>query len=255
MTHDHDHGLKHDLPRLLGRRAILAGIAVLAAGAANAQALSCVANPAETAGPFPGDGTNGGLFRKINALTDAGVVREDLRPSFGTLSGAAEGLDLTLELTLVDAAAGCQPLAGRAVYFWHCDTAGDYSLYNVKDQNWLRGVGVSDADGVVRFTAIFPGAYPGRWPHMHFEVFDSLDQAVSGRKARLISQLAMPAGTCTAAYAAHPAYAEARQTFAGTSISQDGVFRDNTPAELAQQTLALTGDPAAAMAGTVLIAL
>ena len=45
----------------------------------------------------------------------------------------------------------------------------------VEDQNYLRGVQVADADGVVTFTSIFPACYAGRWPHIHFEVYP--DQA------------------------------------------------------------------------------
>ena len=34
----------------------------------------------------------------------------------------------------------------------------------------LLGVQVTDANGRVTFTLIVPGCYPGRWPHIHFEV-------------------------------------------------------------------------------------
>jgi protocatechuate 3,4-dioxygenase beta subunit len=33
-------------------------------------------------------------------------------------------------------------------------------------------VQITDANGVVSFTSIFPGCYSGRWPHIHFEVFE-----------------------------------------------------------------------------------
>ena len=54
--------------------------------------------------------------------------------------------------------------------------AGLYSLYNrgATDQNYLRGVQASDADGKLSFTTIFPGCYRGRWPHIHFEIFRDL---------------------------------------------------------------------------------
>ena len=79
---------------------------------------------------------------------------------------------------------------------WHCDRDGEYSLYGqgITEQNYLRGVQVADQDGRVSFTSIFPACYSGRWPHIHFEVFDSLESAVAGEDARLTSQIALPTG-------------------------------------------------------------
>ena len=47
----------------------------------------------------------------------------------------------------------------------------------VADENYLRGVQEADANGVVTFQSIYPAAYSGRWPHIHFEVYPSLDLA------------------------------------------------------------------------------
>ena len=78
---------------------------------------------------------------------------------------------------------------------WHCTREGGYSLYSdgVTDQNFLRGVQVADADGNLAFTSIYPGAYPGRWPHVHFQVFDDLTRAVDSNPI-ITSQLALPEG-------------------------------------------------------------
>ena len=129
---------------------------------------SCGRIPSETAGPFPGDGSNG-----ANVLNQTGVVRSDIRSSFAGLSGSAAGVPLSIRLTLVSAST-CAVLAGRAVYLWHCDALGRYSLYTsgVTNQNYLRGVQEADANGQVTFKTIYPGAYNGRWPHIHFEVFE-----------------------------------------------------------------------------------
>jgi hypothetical protein len=43
---------------------------------------SCATIPEETAGPFPGDGSNG-----PDVLSQSGVVRSDIRSSFGTSTG------------------------------------------------------------------------------------------------------------------------------------------------------------------------
>jgi protocatechuate 3,4-dioxygenase beta subunit len=259
MQHDdhdhHDEGFAHDLPRLLGRRKLLAlmgGIGLVSLSGAPALALDCVALPWETAGPYPADGSNVKAGQVVNALTQEGVIREDLRTSFGGLTPVADGLDLDLELTLVDAD-GCTPLANHAIYVWHCDTTGLYSLYDTTDRNYLRGVGVSDADGKVRFTTIFPGCYDGRWPHIHFEVFTSVEAAVSGEASVLTAQIAMPEAESAAVYAADARYTNGTQNLGRITIASDNVFADNTEAEIAQQTLALTGTPQSGYAGTLTI--
>ena len=253
----HDHGFAHDLPGLLGRRRLLAllgtgGLGVAAAGPA--AALDCVALPWETAGPYPADGSNSRDGQTVNALTRAGVIREDLRPSFGDLTPVAEGVRLDLELTLLDSA-GCTPLAGHALYLWHCDTTGRYSLYDVPGANWLRGVGLSDAEGTVRFTTIFPGCYDGRWPHLHFEVFDSAEAAVSGAASRLTAQIALPADVCATVYARDARYSNGTRNLGRITLARDMVFRDNTEAELNQQMLALEGSPDGGYRGRVTIPL
>jgi len=57
-----------------------------------------------------------------------------------------------------------RPLPGAAVYVWHCDRAGRYSLYSsgVASENYLRGIQVTDAAGRVTFNSIFPAYYTGR---------------------------------------------------------------------------------------------
>ncbi|MHA6782342.1 intradiol ring-cleavage dioxygenase [Pseudonocardia saturnea] len=261
--HEHDLGLAHDLPRLMGtpvavadrvvgRRRLLgilagagaltlAGCAAAVTGSSNTGS-SAGAIPEETSGPFPGDGTNG-----PNVLTESGVVRSDIRTSFGSLSGTADGVPLTLTLTVVDAPPRA-PLPGAAVYLWHCDRDGTYSLYDVADQNYLRGVQVADASGVVSFTSIFPAAYAGRWPHAHVEVYTDLAAATSGDNATVTSQLALPEDACTAVYATD-GYDSSVRNLARTSLDSDMVFRDGYAAQLA----AVTGDVTAGMAATLTV--
>lgn len=259
MSHHHDDrhdlGLGHDLPVMLGRRRLLtllggAGIVAIAGGPA--AALECIALPWETNGPYPADGTNVREGQIVNALTEEGVIREDLRPSFGTLTPVADGLRLDLELTLVDAD-GCTPLPGHAVYIWHCDTTGLYSLYDTPEANYLRGVGVSDAEGRLRFTTIFPGCYDGRWPHIHFEVFENIEQAVSGEASVLTAQIALPEAESAAVYAGDSRYSNGTRNLGRISIASDNVFGDNSAEEIVQQTLVLSGDVQNGYTGTVTI--
>ena len=81
--------------------------------------------PEETGGPFPGDGSNG-----VNVLTESGIVRSDITTSFGTASGVAAGVPLTVKLKVLDTKNGSAALTGAAVYLWHCDSDGRYSLYS-----------------------------------------------------------------------------------------------------------------------------
>ncbi|BDT96521.1 3,4-dioxygenase subunit beta [Nocardia sputorum] len=254
-AHEHDLGLAHDMEVLMSRRRALfslatAGAAAVAAAgcasgsndttattttasATSAQSGGATAAPQETAGPYPGDGSNG-----PNILVESGVVRSDITRSFGSYSGVAQGVPMTLELTLRDLAASGAAGKGMALYVWHCDRDGNYSLYSdgVTEQNYLRGVQVADADGKVTFTSIFPACYSGRWPHIHFEVYDSLETAVAGRNARLTSQIALPQDTCESVFAYDSGYARSVGNLAQVTLASDNVFGDGWDAELATVT-------------------
>jgi protocatechuate 3,4-dioxygenase beta subunit len=116
-------------------------------------------------------------------------------------------------------------------------------LQGAVDKNYLRGVQVADADGRVSFTSIFPACYAGRWPHIHFEVFDSLESAVAGENARLTSQIALPEDACKTVFAHDSGYAKSTQNLSNVTLKSDNVFGDGWDAELA----AVTGDPSTAM--------
>ena len=183
----------------------------------------CATIPQETAGPFPGDGSNG-----PNVLNLDGVVRHDIRTSFAELSGTAKGIELKIELTITDAQNGCTPLAGAAVYIWHTDAPGGYSLYSdgLADQNYLRGVQVADTSGKLSFVSIFPGCYDGRWPHIHFQIYPDVATATSGGQPRSTSQLAFPKATCDEAYK-DPRYQGSPANLARVSLESDMVFNDD----------------------------
>jgi protocatechuate 3,4-dioxygenase beta subunit len=197
---------------------------------------TCEVIPNETAGPYPGDGSNG-----ANVLNLSGVVRSDIRTSFGTSTTTAKGVPLTIKLSIVELAKSCGPLAGAAVYLWHCNIDGLYSMYSngVTNENYLRGVQETDANGMVTFTSIFPAAYSGRWPHIHFEVFPSLTTAlVSGTKLAT-SQIALPEDTCKLVFATD-GYSQSVSNMAKSSLKTDNVFSDGW----SLQTPTVSGDVA-----------
>jgi protocatechuate 3,4-dioxygenase beta subunit len=218
------------------------------AGAADATATtsasaSCAQIPEETAGPYPGDGSNG-----PNVLTEHGIARNDITSSFGSASTTVDGVPLSLRMTIVDVKNGCRPLAGAGVYVWHCDRDGRYSMYSAgaEDENFLRGVQASDVTGEVAFTSIFPGTYPGRWPHIHFEVYPSLEAATSAGGKLATSQLAFPKDACDAAYAAD-GYGQSVTNLAQLSLDTDMVFGDGYSAQLAEVSGTRAGGFAAAL--------
>jgi len=248
---DHDLGLSHDLPRIvernrLGRRGMLGlfgglGVTVLA-GCAGSDDTSTGSNvelaageiPEETAGPFPADGSNG-----VNVLTESGVVRSDITPSFGSASGVADGVPMTIRMKVYDLdGEDATVLAGAAVYVWHCDRDGEYSMYSdtVGDENYLRGVQEADADGVVEFTSIFPACYAGRWPHIHFEVYRSLNDATSAGSKLRTSQIAIPQDVCEEVYGGAEGYDQSVTKLAQVSLDSDMVFADGHSLQLGKVT-------------------
>jgi protocatechuate 3,4-dioxygenase beta subunit len=264
---DHDLGLSHDLPKLvqqgLGRRRLLAlfggvGAAAVAgcasdgssagsssgtssdpapgqppAGSDSNVSVAAGEIPEETAGPYPGDGSNG-----ANVLTESGVVRSDITGSFGSASGTAEGVPLTIRMKVYDLNGDdATVLTGAAVYAWHCDRDGNYSMYSqgVEDENYLRGVQETDDDGWVEFTSIFPACYAGRWPHVHFEVYESLTKATSAGEKLRTSQLALPEQVCSTVYATD-GYEQSVQNLSQTSLDSDGIFSDGYSLQMAKLT-------------------
>ena len=244
-----DQGLAFDVETLVGRRRVLQGIGLGLLGAglaacgasgaspfaaatatatagASAAADCTVEIPEETAGPFPGDGSNG-----PDALGQSGVVRKDIRSSFGTSSTVATGVPLTIRFAVLDLARACAPNANAAIYVWHCDQAGRYSMYSqgAESENYLRGVQAAGADGIVEFQSVFPACYSGRWPHIHFEVYPSVDKATAQANRIATSQIALPADICQAVYATS-GYEASVQTLRQVSLATDMVFADDQAA-------------------------
>jgi protocatechuate 3,4-dioxygenase beta subunit len=261
---EHREGLAHDLPGLLvrglGRRGVLGLLGGIGAGLVSCSVgeddavdgtstpdpppgsppgaePTTVAEgeiPEETAGPFPGDGSNG-----PDVLSQSGVVREDITRAFGTAAGVAAGVPLTLRLRVLQLEDGeSTPLVGAAVYAWHCDRKGRYSMYSdgVTEENYLRGVQAAGADGWLRFTTVFPGCYAGRWPHVHFEVYPSLDAATTASDRLRTSQLALPEDTCRQVYGVADGYDQSVGNLDRVSLDSDNVFSDGYSLQLAKVT-------------------
>ena len=199
---------------------------------------TCTLMPEETAGPYPGDGSNSTSAGVANALALTGIVRSDIRSSINGATGVAAGVRLTVKLRLLNTSNGCGLLSGYAIYLWHCDAQGRYSMYSagVTAENYLRGVQATGSDGIASFTTVFPGCYSGRMPHMHFEVYRSTSTATAFSNKLRTSQLALPTAACSEVYATGGEYAASVRNLAAISFASDNVFSDGVSTQLATVT-------------------
>ncbi len=211
----------------------------------------CSVIPTETQGPYQGDGSNSANGGIVNALMLSGIVRSDIRTSVGSASGTAAGVPLTLRVRLVNVNASCATLDGWAIYLWHCTRDGKYSLYSsgVTSENYLRGVQATDSSGTATFTTIFPGCYSGRMPHIHFEVYRSVNTATSADNKLLTSQMAFPTEVCETVYDTASGYSASVNNLAQISFATDNVFSDGHDTQM----LSITGDVSSGYVATITV--
>jgi protocatechuate 3,4-dioxygenase beta subunit len=107
-------------------------------------AATCTQTAEQTEGPF---------------YFDVDRIRSDIRED-------REGAMLRLGVRVRDAGE-CEPIGNAVVDIWHCDAEGSYSE---PGETYLRGAQVTNADGIVEFTTVYPGWYPGRTVHIHAKV-------------------------------------------------------------------------------------
>ncbi|MDN5711793.1 intradiol ring-cleavage dioxygenase [Brevibacterium sp. BDJS002] len=226
-----DQGAAFDIRTLFSRRSVLgvvgAGIGTVALAACGMNSASgsdslVTEIPDETAGPYPADGSNG-----PDILEQSGIVRSDIRSNIDG-SETVEGVALTFTLKVTDMANDNKAFEGVAVYAWHCDAQGRYSMYSegVEDATWLRGVQVADEKGEVTFTSVFPACYTGRWTHIHFEIYPDVDSITDADNAIATSQMALPEDACNAVFELS-AYDGSAENLSNVSLDDDNVFGDD----------------------------
>ncbi len=233
---DHDRGLEFDVRTLVARRSALgllggAGLAALAGctdGSSGAGAGSSAATSGSTGASASPSVTASGTAsaarhppstprcpprRPARSRVTAATARTcSTTPGSSARTCARRSAPrrrrrpasrCTVNLTVLDSAAGYGAMPGVAVYVWHCDAQGRYSMYSRawRTRTTCAASQPTDASGTATFTTVFPGCYPGRWPHIHFEVYRSTAEATSAGQIVRTRQLALPAAACEAVYA------------------------------------------------------
>ncbi|MBR06079.1 MAG: intradiol ring-cleavage dioxygenase [Rickettsiales bacterium] len=184
----------------------------------NSSSSGCSVTNSETEGPFP-------------IKNPSSLVRSDI-------IGDRTGVALSIAIIILDSSSECDPLEGALVDIWHCDKDGYYSEYggtnmqsvDFSDVHFLRGRQVTDSDGKVEFTSIFPGWYQSRSTHIHVHVYNS-----SG-KSLLVTQIAFPESSSDSPVVLVNAATDFGYTkgMSGyTYHSSDNVFSDGVDNELA----------------------
>lgn len=194
---------------------------------------TCTVAPTETAGPFP-------------TITPSSLVRADIRDD-------RTGVGFSITITVKNTNNNCAVLAGAIVDIWHCDKDGYYSEYGGTSMqtvdytgvHFLRGRQVTDANGQVKFTSIFPGWYQSRATHIHVHIYTASGTSL------LITQIAFPEGSSSAVAtvnsSAGTAYGYTKGMSGYTYNASDNVFSDDTAGA---QLAAVSGSVAAGYALT-----
>jgi protocatechuate 3,4-dioxygenase beta subunit len=111
----------------------------------------------------------------VDDMPDRSDIRSDT-----TNGSVQEGIPLGLTLNVYDVddidgdgAGSCIPLKDAKVDIWLSNSQGLYSA--VRDDgtggnNFLRGYQMTDDNGTVRFTTVYPGWYEDRAIHIHVKV-------------------------------------------------------------------------------------
>ncbi len=178
---------------------------------------SCTIAPTETEGPFP-------------TKVPSSYTRSDI-------TDGRTGYKMTAKIIINS---NCVPLAGALVDIWHCDAEGNYSEYggsgmqatNYQSVHFLRGRQITDTNGLVTFTSIFPGWYTGRATHIHVHVYSANGNSLK------VTQIAFPEGSGSAVNLVN-GYKKGMSGY--TYNANDNVFSDDMlKIEVAKVTGSLT---------------
>src|SRR6476620_9431536 len=181
-----------------------------------ANAAVCSVTNSETAGPFP--------THTPSSLVNSNIVSD------------RTGVAFTVNINIKNINANCGALQNALVDIWHCDKDGYYSEYggtamqpqDFTSYHFLRGRQVTDANGLVSFTSIFPGWYSGRATHIHVHIYNSSGTSL------LVTQIAFPegAGSAVVLVNASTANGYTKGMTGYTYNATDNVFSDGVANEM-----------------------
>lgn len=133
-------------------------------------------------------------------------------------------LGVVLEFTIrVNGVDNCGVMQNYRVDVWHCNADGFYSHYatggtnnghsgantpsNNANQIYCRGSQMTNSNGEVTFTTIFPGWYPGRTCHIHFAIYSGGTPGTSsGWIQQRVSQFTFPIADKNTLYTSNAPY-------------------------------------------------
>jgi len=181
----------------------------------------CILIPNETQGPY-----------QFDLSSNSSMFRQDI-------TEGNPGIPMNLTLTLVDIDNGCAPISNARIDIWHCNRDGYYSEFPNQmgylgtqthvGETFFRGIQLTDVNGQVQFTTIYPGWYTGRAVHIHFQVF--LNSVL-----KATSQMAFPDSLNTTINSGY-----AHGTSGMLANSGDGVFSDTSNTQYEMVTIAANG--------------
>ncbi|MET7571279.1 intradiol ring-cleavage dioxygenase [Streptomyces sp. NPDC005492] len=253
MTEKREHNEQHDQQParhrrdkgLQRRRVLIGGGTVAMAGGLLAAGLASADTPDSTSST-----TTSGSEATTNVSTDAsasattGVCTLTAEVTEGpySLDGALirtdlreekDGVEVQYTFTVVDQDNDCAPLADALVELWHCDALGEYSGYVGKnghteddDGTFLRGGQMTDSNGQVGLTSIWPGHYVSRAVHVHMRVHTDVtlaDGTYTGGTVVHTGQLFFDADINEEVQATSP-YSD--NTTAETVLADDTIYDD-----------------------------
>ncbi|KAJ4353828.1 uncharacterized protein N0V89_005558 [Didymosphaeria variabile] len=185
---------------------------------------TCVLAPETVWGPYAVDGE---------------LQRHDLRET-------QEGIDFYLDIGVLDLNT-CEPLSGAALTIWNCNATGFYSSYTginpntvelldgatkrpdgtTDDETFLRGIQITDSNGMVEYLTKFPGYYASRTTHVHVTVQSDVTNGTSYSTSgtQHLGQLFFDEDLLSQVYAVEP-YNAHLSTLNRTTNAEDSLFSE-----------------------------
>ena len=215
---------------------------------------SCLQSTNVTRGPYFVDDRSDPNISNDDVDTSI-AQRSDIRSDTKGGTGVQTGLPLYLNITVGNYSSGaCSSIANAQVHIWHCNAQGAYSDIQASSndggadltgENFLRGYGWTDSNGLAGFTTIYPGWYSGRAVHIHVKVriFDSSGNVTT----EATTQLFFDDSLTDRVYSANSAYS--RSGSRDTLNSADNIYSSESPALL----VSLSGSASTSYTGTVSI--